>query len=143
MRYIQMLCENMNPFPKLHIEKYEVDLESSLIIFYLREHEGSLSGEAIFKGVWGHQFANVLSGNYVTSIKECTPEELYTKHASALEEYQQCGLPFNAYKPIEFCADIERRSLKAIVIVGQYGFSGWVLCESINVTLGGNEVSYQ
>lgn len=143
MHKTKLLCENMNPFPKLQIEKYEVDLESNLITLYLREHEGEIFGKAIFKGVWGHQFANVLSSNYVTSIKECAPEKFYTKHSAVLEEYQQCGLPLNAYKPSEFCDDIERRSLKPVLIIGQYGFSGWVLCESFDVTLGDNEVSYQ
>jgi len=132
----------MNPYPKLRIEKYEVDLERSVITFCLKEHQGEVAGHAIFKGVWGHQFLNVLDGNYVISIKECSPEEFHKKYTTALEEYQQCGLPFDAYKPTEFCADIERRSLKPMIIEGQYGFSGWVLCENTEISLGGIEVLY-
>jgi hypothetical protein len=133
----------MNPYPKLNIEKYEVDLEKGFITFYLREHQGKMVGEAIFKGVLGHQFTNVLSGNYVTSIKECSPEEFHQKYTAALEEYQQRGLPFSAYKPTEFFSDIKRRSLKPMIITGQYGFSGWVLCENAQINLGGAEVSYE
>lgn len=133
----------MNPNPKLNIEKYEVDLKRNVITFQLLEHEGTQLGEAVFTRVWGHQFSNVLSGNYVVSIKECSPEDFHKKYTPELEEYQQCGFPFNAYKPAEFCADIERRSLKPIIITDQYGFSGWVLCEDIRITLGGSKVAYQ
>lgn len=132
----------MNPKPKLHIASYEVDLQEKTVVFQLKEHEGERIGEAVFKGVCGHQFSNVLCGNIVVSIRECSPEELREKYTQELEEYQQCGLPFNAYKPKEFSSSIERRSIKPMVITGQYGFSGWVLCESARVNLGGTEISY-
>ncbi|WP_297792424.1 hypothetical protein [uncultured Marinobacter sp.] len=133
--HIQMLCESMSKSPKLSINKYEIDLLERQVVLYLKEHQGARVGKAKFEGVWGHQFSNVLDGNIVVSIEECDPEELHHKYSGTLEEYQQCGLPFNCYDLKEFCSRVAKRSIKPIIIEGQYGFSGWVLCESWCVTL--------
>lgn len=96
----------MNSNPNLNITKYDVDLQENVIVFHIKEYEGELVGEAVFEGVWGHQFSNILCGNIVASIKKYSPKEFHEKYYQVLEEYQQCGLPFNAFKPDEFSISV-------------------------------------
>lgn len=125
----------MNPNAKLSIVKYEIDLLERRIVFFLKEYQGTRSGKAVFDGVWGHHFANVLDGNIVEGIKESSPNVLYEKYSDLLKEYQQNGFPFNCFDEEEFCIRVAKRSLKPIIITGQYGFNGWIMCESMSINM--------